>query len=181
MPERSSEKETAVSKIHRFRFSVIAVASLVLGVAAFVAQPGPAVDAAPVLQEKPGAKRFMRAKLEASQTILEGLVTENFEQVSNGARKMIVMSKAAEWQVIQGPIYSQHSAEFQRAGERLVKQAKEKNLEGATLAYMQLTMNCVTCHKYVRGAKLVQNDLPSDQQLVSQLKDLSESAVGLAR
>ena len=122
----------------------------------------------------------MRAKLEASRTVLEGLVTENFDQVKAGAQKMSVMSKAAEWQVVKGPIYNQHSAEFQRASERLLKQAKEKNLEGATLSYMQLTMNCVTCHKYVRGAKLVhQPQLPEDVKLAELMKTLESSELEL--
>lgn len=144
---------------------------------AFWLSPRPTeLEASPAPQEKAGVKRFMRAKLEASQTVLEGLVTENFDQVITGAEKMNVMSKAAEWQVVKGPIYNQHSAEFQRASQRLIKQAKEKNLEGATLAYLQLTMNCVTCHKYVRGAKIVRNDrLPSDAQLVSSLRKIEDA------
>ena len=31
--------------------------------------------------------------------------------------------------------------------------AKAKNLDGATLAYVRLTMNCIECHKYVRDHK----------------------------
>lgn len=120
-------------------------------------------QAAPrLVQEPSGAARFMRAKLEASKTVMEGLVTENFDQVSAGAQKLLVMSKAAEWQVVPGPIYSQHSAEFQRSAERLLKQSEEKNLDGATLSYLQLTMSCVTCHKYVRGAKLARHGHPAE-------------------
>jgi hypothetical protein len=32
------------------------------------------------------------------------------------------------------------------------RKAKDKNIDGATLAYLRLTMNCVNCHKYVRQA-----------------------------
>lgn len=156
--------------------TVCITGGVLLSTAIWLAPRPTELQASPAPQDKAGVKRFMRAKLEASQTVLEGLVTENFDQVTAGAEKMNVMSKAAEWQVVKGPIYNQHSAEFQRASQRLIKQAKEKNLEGATLAYMQLTMNCVTCHKYVRGAKIVQNDrLPSDTQLVSSLRQVMDA------
>ncbi len=32
------------------------------------------------------------------------------------------------------------------------KNARNRNIDGATLAYLKLTMNCVQCHKYVRFA-----------------------------
>ena len=34
--------------------------------------------------------------------------------------------------------------------DRIESIAKAKNIDGATLAYVQLTVNCVNCHKYVR-------------------------------
>ena len=40
--------------------------------------------------------------------------------------------------------------EFQRLSDEMDRKAKEKTIDGATLAYLRLTMNCVNCHKYVR-------------------------------
>ena len=34
--------------------------------------------------------------------------------------------------------------------ERMSKAADEQNLDAAALAYVQLTLNCVDCHKHVR-------------------------------
>ena len=34
--------------------------------------------------------------------------------------------------------------------DRLHRAAKKKNLDGATLASMEVMMHCVQCHKYVR-------------------------------
>jgi hypothetical protein len=31
--------------------------------------------------------------------------------------------------------------------------AREENLDGATLAYVELTINCVACHRHVRSVK----------------------------
>ena len=33
----------------------------------------------------------------------------------------------------------------------MVKAAKDNNVDAATVAYFQMTVSCVTCHKYLRG------------------------------
>jgi hypothetical protein len=33
-------------------------------------------------------------------------------------------------------------------------QAERKSIDGSVVAYMQLTMSCVDCHKFTRGIKL---------------------------
>lgn len=106
---------------------------------------------------------FMQAKLDAAQKVLEGLVTERFGIISQGAERMLVMSKSAEWHVHKTPIYARHSAEFQNAADRLEKAAREEQLDAASLAYLQLTMSCINCHKYVRSVKIARND-GTDQQ-----------------
>jgi hypothetical protein len=64
------------------------------------------------------------------------------------------MSKEADWRVFENPDYEQQSVIFRRQVDSLVKAAKNKNLDAATLAYVRVTMSCVDCHKLVRG-KLV--------------------------
>ena len=49
--------------------------------------------------------------------------------------------------------YKQQVVFFDFANQELIRQAKEKNLDGAILAYNQLTVSCVQCHKIVRNAK----------------------------
>jgi len=94
---------------------------------------------------------FMRAKLTNSQNVIEGLATENWDLIEGGAARMLVMSKATEWTVGDGPQYKQDTHDFVNACKQLITQSKAKNIEGATLAYLQLTMNCVECHKHVRA------------------------------
>lgn len=43
--------------------------------------------------------------------------------------------------------------DFEYANKSLVLASKEKNLDAATLAYMELTVSCVNCHKIVRDVK----------------------------
>jgi len=96
---------------------------------------------------------FMQMKLEYSNRVLEGLTMEIYETIIKNARGLKTLSEAAEWEVPTIPDagdYIVFTTEFQRLTDELVKKAREKNIDGATLAYLRLTMNCVNCHKYVR-------------------------------
>lgn len=46
---------------------------------------------------------FMQTKLDSSKEVLEGLVVEDFELIQKGTQKMIEMSNATEWQLVEGP------------------------------------------------------------------------------
>ena len=100
------------------------------------------------------AKEFMRDKLELSQRVLEGLATEDYDLIIAKGTKLSAMSKEADWRVFENPDYDQQSVMFRRHVDSLVKAAKGKDLDAATLAYVRVTMSCVDCHKFVRG-KLV--------------------------
>ena len=104
-------------------------------------------------QEPKSRAVYMRQKLELSKGVLEGLTTENFDLIDKNAKLLKKVSMAAEWEVTGIPNAEQYlplTAEFQRLCDDLSKTAKNKNLDGATLSYVRLTTNCVSCHKYVR-------------------------------
>ncbi len=66
------------------------------------------------------------------------------------------MSQAAVWadtKLRSKPQYGWLSVEFQQLADEITAKANEKNLDGATLGYVQLTANCVRCHRNVRDAK----------------------------
>ena len=92
-------------------------------------------------------------KLEYSKKVLEGITLEDFDAITKSAKALKRLSEAAEWEVPSIPDatdYVAFTSQFQRAADELVQKAKDKNIDGATVAYLQLTMNCVKCHKYVR-------------------------------
>lgn len=101
---------------------------------------------------------FMRLKLDHSQKVLEGLTLEDFELVAKHAQQIALLTEDETWKVFQTLEYRHHSAEFQRIANELTKQAQKKNLDGAALAYVQMTMSCVNCHKYVRGVRMARVD-----------------------
>ena len=105
-------------------------------------------------QEPNDVGEFMRLKLDHSKNVLEGLALEDFDLIAKNAQDMSLLSLAASWQVLQTPEYLQQSNEFRRTADALTKAAQDENLDGAALAYVELTMKCVNCHKYVRGVRM---------------------------
>lgn len=96
---------------------------------------------------------FMRAKLAHADQVLEGLAVEDYELIERAAQELSLASLDSNWQVLQTEDYVRQSAEFRRSCDALKKAAQEKNLDGATLAWVEVTLKCVQCHKYVRDAE----------------------------
>jgi hypothetical protein len=96
---------------------------------------------------------FMRQKLDFSKEVLEGLALEQFATIEKGGKALKKLSEAAEWEVAIIPNatdYVMLTTDFQRHADELVKQAKAKNIDAATLAFVKVTMSCVQCHKFIR-------------------------------
>ncbi len=117
--------------------------------------------AAPALHSQGQDKTLadlMQRKLKFSQTILEGVAVNDFAKITDGARELIEVSKAAEWRAIKTPRYELHTNEFRRNAETLIQAAKDKNIDAAALAYVDLTLTCVKCHKYTREVRMSRRD-----------------------
>ena len=97
---------------------------------------------------------LMRKKLEYSQKVLEGITTQDFKMILANAEELIAISKETEWKVVKTTKYEVHSNDFRREAEDLIKAAKEKNVDAAALAYVDLTLTCVKCHKHVREERM---------------------------
>lgn len=94
--------------------------------------------------------KFMRLKLGYSQNVLEGVVMRDFDMIAKNAQAMALLTEDENWMLLQTPEYRTYSSEFKQIANRLTQAAKEKNLDGAALDYVQMTLNCVECHKHVR-------------------------------
>jgi hypothetical protein len=119
--------------------------------------------------KKPPDKKvetLMRRKLDNSQKVLEGIAVHDFKMIGKHADELIDISKQAEWKAIRTPQYELYSNEFRRVADDLVKNAKDKNLDGAALTYVELTLTCVKCHKYVREVQQAGLDLDLPSLLV---------------
>lgn len=91
----------------------------------------------------------MQKKLEYSKTILDGLVTEDFNKIAQGAKALNQLGKR-KWLENESADYRSHNQVFWFTTGTLLMAAEEKNIDGATLAYTQMTHGCVNCHKLIR-------------------------------
>jgi hypothetical protein len=96
------------------------------------------------------ASIWMQHKLGASQSILEGMTRGDYEKIAQNAKGMQVMGYLESWIRANTPEYKAQLHAFDYANGAIVRAAHEKNLDGVTLAYTQLTISCVQCHKIVR-------------------------------
>lgn len=117
----------------------------------------------------------MLAKLAYSKSVLEGIVTEDFALVESSAQKLAALSQSVDWKVRQSPEYQEHTREFDRQARAIEKAARDKNIDGATLAYFQMTLSCVSCHRHVRGTEQAANptglnEIDAAETLLADLK-----------
>jgi cytochrome c556 len=98
-------------------------------------------------------KELMKKKLQHSQKVLEGIALNDHDTIRTNADELILISKTAEWKVYKTPEYEVYSNDFRRIATELVEKAQTKNTDGAALAYVDLTLTCVKCHKHVREVR----------------------------
>src|SRR5262245_58710790 len=105
--------------------------------------------------DKPGKKpTLMEKKLVSAQKVLEGLAKNDLEAVRENAGILNDLSKQAAWKMVETPRYEVYSEEFQRITLKMMNQAKERNLDGAALSYVDMTLMCVKCHQHVREVRI---------------------------
>jgi hypothetical protein len=105
-----------------------------------------------VSQELGGVKTrtIMRLKLEPAKAVLEGIALADFEMIKKHAGSLRTLMLDAGWMVRQTEGYRRQSEEFRKCIDRLHAASEEKNIDGATLAYVQMTLRCVQCHQSLR-------------------------------
>ena len=106
-------------------------------------------------------RTFMRKKLEASNQILEGLAMEDTDLIKQGATVLAEMSHAEKWRISNDVMYKQFSDEFHRNATKLVEAANDKNIDRAALRWMDTTLSCIECHRFVRNELVVKADEPA--------------------
>lgn len=96
---------------------------------------------------------WMKKKLDYSQEILAGLATADFERIDTNAGLMKGLGKVEAFVRGRTPGYRAQFQIFQEATDELARQAAKKNVDGAALAFTQLTISCVNCHKQLRESQ----------------------------
>lgn len=126
---------------------VVALWTLVAGLAAWSSEK----------EGKKGAGEhsniWMREKLESSKDILAGLATSDFKKINKQAKWMEGLSQLEEVAQANREGYSAQLQIFHFANRELIRLSEAEDIDGTALAYVQLTLSCVNCHKYLRGQK----------------------------
>lgn len=93
---------------------------------------------------------WMQKKLKYSQQVLEGIAAGDFDLIAKSGDTLKGMDKIESFIRARTPRYRVQLQLFQDANEEIIRQAEAENLEGVTLAFNQLTISCVNCHKQLR-------------------------------
>ena len=96
---------------------------------------------------------WMKKKLDFSQHILAGIATADFDAIAENARAMRNLSRVEGFIRGQTPGYRTQLQIFDEAAAEIVRQAQKDNVDGVALAFTQLTISCVNCHKHLRETK----------------------------
>jgi hypothetical protein len=97
---------------------------------------------------------LMEKKLAAAQKLLGALALNDYPAIKEYAETLNDLSKQAAWKLLDTPRYETYSEEFQRITLKMAQQGKERNLDGAALSYVDMTLTCVKCHQHVREVKI---------------------------
>jgi hypothetical protein len=109
----------------------------------------------------PQGHELMRAKLKASQDLLEALALADFKRMATAADELARIAKAAEFlNAAKSDEYQFQILSFRRSAEEAGRKARDKNLDGTLLAYQRMTQTCVQCHNHTRDLADVRPGLP---------------------
>ncbi len=96
---------------------------------------------------------WMKKKLEFSEHILKGLALADFDAIIKSAdsmRNMSVLEKLSRR--THADEYRAQLSIFQASTKQLIREAEKKNIDGTALAFTQMTLSCVNCHKVLRDS-----------------------------
>jgi len=102
----------------------------------------------------PALNRLMEKKLVHAQEILKAVVTSDWVALETHSRELERLTRDPAWMVLQFHEYRKHSDAFVRAVQTLHRAAAQRDLETSPRAYVDVTLQCVECHRYLARARL---------------------------
>jgi hypothetical protein len=109
-----------------------------------------AVDTPPL----PSEAQVMQAKLRHAQALMAALALEDYAKLEEHATALVRITRATEFlRAYKTEEYEFQTRAFQKSAEAIAEKARAKNLDGATLAYIDMNISCVGCHNHFRKHK----------------------------
>lgn len=96
---------------------------------------------------------LMREKLESAHAVLDGLALEDYSKIEHHAELLAKLSRATTWYRQDVPEFLHFAKSFQNSTQFLLDQARAKNLEGVSMGYIRVTLDCLQCHNTVRAGR----------------------------
>ena len=129
-----------------FAFIVLTVANCIIA-----DEKQPVQEKVPAVTNERPMSFWMAQKIEHSKKILEALTKEDFSKVESEANQLRTLGKIEGFVRRKDPAYLRHQQSFDSSLIEIAAQAKEQNVEGAVLAFNQMTTSCIACHKTLRA------------------------------
>lgn len=104
-------------------------------------------------QQRTQINAFMKRKLDLAKEMLEGLTTDNMDKVAQSAQGLSTLSIESAWNVYTTEEYLDMSEDFRHSLSTVKNGAKSNNPDRATLGYINMTVQCVECHRFLKGKK----------------------------
>jgi len=98
-------------------------------------------------REAKPSEEIMWKKLDISHGVLDAIALDDFEALEAYASDLVTLSLAGELNISDDQAYRRQSREFREAALALGRAARERKVESAALAYVDLTLRCISCHR----------------------------------
>lgn len=98
-------------------------------------------------REAKPSQEIMWKKLDLSHEALDAIALEDFEALEAYASDMVTLSLAGELNISDTESYRAQSRQFREAALALGRAARERKADAAALAYVDMTLRCIRCHR----------------------------------
>ena len=134
-------------------FGALAILMFTLGGGAIPVQTKTSAAPAPAVEPQRPFNIWMDVKLKESQEIFRALAKADFVTIQESVDELQLLNTIEGWVRTRNPEYTTQLRAFEFAIAEVRRQAVRENVEGVTLAFHQLTLSCVNCHKQLRDAR----------------------------
>ena len=102
----------------------------------------------------PNEAQVMQVKLQRFQALLEAITKEDYKEMERNASSLArIVEMTSFMRASKTEEYEVQARAFRAAAQTLASKAENTNLDGATLAYLDMTISCVKCHNHFRMNK----------------------------
>jgi hypothetical protein len=93
------------------------------------------------------SQEIMWKKLDLAHDSLDAIALDDFEALEAYATDLVALSLSDELEVRATESYRHESREFREAARALERAARARDNSAAALAYVDLTLRCLSCHR----------------------------------